>query len=463
MSRRNFLAAAAGTTAALAAAKMELLGFASSLQGEIPRPAGGGPRVRVVYVRPPEEPVVSWPGGNCDVPAQQTLFTRTLEETARSLGVRLEVRAQPLYKAEEVGAFLDELKQAPPDGLIVGAMSLGGWDPVRRIVEKRGDIPVIVHSHVTGFTEHLQLARAMPKTYVGATPDVSWLATAVRMFYTHWRIRNSRVLMLTQAGPDTALAPWGTGLRFRDKARFDEVYKQVDDSAEIRAIAKFYAKNAARVVEPSRREILDAARNYVVCRRLMEAEQCHGISIACLGWTNPVCLSFSKLLDEGIPAICEGDPNPLIGELLSMSLLNRPGFIQDPSPNTVANTLLGAHCTSPLRLEGYDHAHRADYWLRSYHTRTGCSLQVMWPPGREVTVLHATAHAPTVFVGTGRVRANIPQPPSGCCRTAVELDLAGSADALDVKGFHQLFILGNHARTVQAYGRLFGIKVEPIA
>jgi hypothetical protein len=45
-----------------------------------------------------------------------------------------------------------------------------------------------------------------------------------------------------------------------------------------------------------------------------------------------------------------------------------------------------------------------------------------------VTVLHAAANAPSVLVGTGRVRANIPQPPTGCCRTAVEIELDRVAD-----------------------------------
>jgi hypothetical protein len=90
-------------------------------------------------------------------------------------------------------------------------------------------------------------------------------------------------------------------------------------------------------------------------------------------------------------------------------------------------------------------------------------MQVMWPIGKEVTVLYIDAKTPTMFVGTGRVRANIAQPPAGCCRTAVELDMDRVGDTRDVKGFHQLFILGNHELTLKAYGRLAGIEVQPIA
>lgn len=458
VNRRRFLAAAG---AAAAATQAGLFDFASSLFAGEPKPAGK-PRVRVVYVRPETEPIVSWPGGNCDVPAQQALFTKTLQDAARQLGLQLEVRGEPLSKPEDTSALLEQIRQSPPDGLIVVAMSLMLWQPVVDIVQKRGDIPTIVYSHVSGFTSHLQLARNMPKTFVGATQDVEWLAFALRMFYTTWRMKNTRILMVTSAGPDATLKSWGTVLHPIGRPRFEEELKKVAESDEVRAIADFYATHAERIVEPTRQEILDAARNYFVCRRLMEAEKCQGISIACLGWTNPVCLSFSRLLDEGIVAVCEADPNAVIGELLTIALANRAGFIQDPSPNTVNNTLIGAHCTSPLKLEGIDKPYLAPYMLRSYHTRTGCSVEALWPVGKEVTVLHADAGAPSILVGTGRVRSNILQPPTGCCRTAVEIDMDRVADTRDVKGFHQLFILGNLERMFKTYGQLAGIQVLPI-
>ena len=286
--RRNLLLAAG---AAAAASRLGLFDFASTLFAEESKPPGR-PVVKVVYVRPDKEPIVSWPGGNCDVPAQQALFTKTLQEAAKPLGIQLEVRSEPLYKAEDVAAFLEQIKTSPPDGLIVGAMSLFMWKPVAEIVEKRGDVPTIIYSHLSGFTSHLQLGRKTPKTYMAATTDIEWLGFALRMFATTWRMKNTRILMITKAGEDVALRPWGTVLHPINRPRFEAELKKVDESDEVRAIADFYAKNAEKIVEPTRQEILDAARNYIVCRRLMEAEKCQGISIACLGWTNPVCMTL---------------------------------------------------------------------------------------------------------------------------------------------------------------------------
>ena len=456
LSRRGFLAAAGAV-----AAQSDLLGFASSLFAAEATPAGK-PVVNVVFIRPAKPLVVSWPGGNCDVDAQQALFTKTLADAAKKLDVELRVRAEPMVKADETSAYLDQLKKSPPDGLIVAAMCLFRWKPVNQLVQHRGDIPTVVYSNLSGFTSHLQCGRKTPKTFVGATQDVGWLAVALRMLATHWRMKHARILVVGKGQGEKQVPGLGTTFRWIPKARFPEEFKKIEASDEVRAMADFYAGHAKQIVEPTKADILEAAKNYVVLRRLMAAEKCHGVSVDCLGWKNPVCVAFSKLLDEGIVAGCEADLWAAESMLLVQQLLGRPGFIQDPSPNTVNNTLIGAHCTSPTKLEGPDAAYRAPFLLRSYHTRTGVSPQVLWPVGRPATVMEFT-NSQTIICGTGRVRANIPQPPSGCCRTAVEVELDGVADTRDVKGFHQLFILGNHARALRAYGQLAGIRVVPIA
>ncbi|MGA2616025.1 MAG: hypothetical protein ABSF26_00365 [Thermoguttaceae bacterium] len=459
LNRRGFLAGAAGA----AAAEAGLLDFASALFAAEPRPAGK-PVVNVVFIRSDVTPIVSWPGGNCDVSAQQALFTKTLEDAAQRLGVQLDVRAKTISKKEEVGAYLNQIKKAPPDGMIVCAMELELWAQVDQVVQGRGDVPTVVYSNMSGFTSHLQCGRNTPGTYLGATQDVGWLAFALRMLSTIWRTKHTRILFVGGSEcKEATVAGLGTVFHWIPKARFADEFKQVAASDEVRAIADFYANAAQKIIEPTPADILEAAKNYIVCRRLMEAEGCQGIAIDCLGWKNPVCLAYSKLRDEGIVASCEQDANAAIGMLLVHQLFQRPGFQQDPSPNTVNNTLIGAHCTSPLRLEGFDKPYRAPYLLRNYHTRTGVAPEVLWPVGKPVTILQANVQPLSIMVGTGRVVSNVAQPPSGCCRTSVEIELDGIADSRDVKGFHQLFVLGNLSRMLGAYGKLAGIPVTPIA
>jgi hypothetical protein len=469
--RRSFLATAG---AAIAAAPLGLSCSTPALRsGDPVRPAGPGrsrkPKVSVVFIRPEKPVVVSWPGGNCDTDAQQTLFAGTLREAAGNLDVELQVREKPMIEAAEVGAWIEGLRAAPPDGLIVCAMELfGGWDQVSRILAGRGTVPSIVYSNLSGFTGNFQGVGTVPGTYLAATQDVGWLCAGLRMLAAIARLRATRILLLAgDTAQDVPAEGLGATFHVVPRSRFEAEYEKVGETEEARAIAEAYGRDARKVVEPDRADLAAAARNYLVCRRLLEAEGCDALSIDCLGWKNPVCIAFSKLLDEGCPAGCEADRHAVLGQVISTLVLGRPGFIQDPSPNTVNNTLIGSHCTSPTRLEGYESDYRAPYMIRDYHTRTGAAIQVLWPEGKDVTVIDLGA-PDRLALGTGRVRSNIPQPPSGCCRTAVEIEIDGVTDSRDrvdsrsAKGFHQVFILGNHGRALKAWCQLAGIAVEPL-
>ena len=122
---------------------------------------------------------------------------------------------------------------------------------------------------------------------------------------------------------------------------------------------------------------------------------------------------------------------------------------------------LAGHPVAPVDQE------KPPFWIRNYHTCTGASLQGLWPEGKDVTVIEFTGPR-KLAIGTGRVRSNIAQPPSGCCRTAVEIELYGVTDSRDqvdsrtAKGFHQIFVLGNHGRTLKAWCQLAGVAVEPL-
>jgi len=135
--------------------------------------------------------------------------------------------------------------------------------------------------------------------------------------------------------------------------------------------------------------------------------------------------------------------------------------MQDPVPNTVNNTLIGAHCVSATRLNGYDKP-REPFNLRSHsESDIGVSVQVFWRPGQEVTIMQLT-NPGNMILGKGKVLRNLSTPPAGGCRTSVELEIDGPPDTRDTKGFHQLFIYGDHVRDFKAYAQMFGIKTEHI-
>jgi len=470
LNRRSFLATA-GTLAATT--RMGLLDFTSSLFAAEPN-SDKKPRVRAVFIRPNIDKYwMGWPGAAYDIKARQRQYTKILNDAAKKLNVNLQITEEPLHTDELVSTFLKEVKDNPPDGIMVISMCLhhtgfNSWSKTNNIANNRGDIPTIVFSPMgTSFTGDLQATRNIPGVFVAATQDIDWLTFGLRMLKTIYEMKNTRICIV--AGNETAdrvLDVIGTTLHYIPGKRFPEEFKKVQESDEVRAMADYYTRNAKKIIEPKKQDILDAAKNYVVCRRLMAAENCQGFSMDCLGPVSrrqikPPCMAFSRLRDEGGLGTCEADWNAAISTRLTNLLFDRPGFMQDPAPNTVNNTLMGAHCTCATRLDGFDKP-PAPFILRTHsESNIGVAMQVLWRIGQKVTVMEFNGPG-QIILGTGRVLRNIDTPPAGGCRTSVEIEMDDMTDTRDTKGFHQLFIYGDLELPFKAYCHLAGIEVVHI-
>jgi len=455
------------------ATKMGLMDFASSLYAAQPE-AARKPVIQAVFARPKVDRYwMGWPGAAYDIQARQRQYTEVLTSAARKFGVQLDVRNEPLDTDNAVSAYLEQVKKRPPDGLVVTCMCLhygtsGSWPHVNNIAQNRGNIPTIVFSPMgTSFTSHLQGTRNIDGVFAAATQDIGWLEFGVRMLKTIWDMKTTRICIVRGNKPeDKKLDVIGTTLHYLPNRRFLEEAKKVQESDEMRAMADYYTRNAKKIVEPTEKDILAAAKNYIVCRRLMAAENCQGFSMDCLGPVSrrliqPPCMAFSRLRDEGGLGTCEADWNAAISTRLTNLLFDRPGFMQDPAPNTVNNTLMGAHCTCATRLDGFDKSPEP-FILRSHsESNVGVAMQVLWRVGQKVTIMKFQGPE-SIILGTGRVLRNIETPPAGGCRTSVELELDDVADCRDTKGFHQLFIYGDLERPFKAYCQLAGIKVVHI-
>ena len=262
---------------------------------------------------------------------------------------------------------------------------------------------------------------------------------------------------------DEKLAAIGTTLHHVPLRRWTDELAKLEETAEVKALVAEFTRTAKKVVEPNAQDVLNSAKNYFVAKRIMAAENCQGISLNCLGLIGerkipcPPCMAWLKLNDELTPGICECDWNAGIGQRLCQLLLGRPGFQQDPGPNTVNNTLIGAHCSGPTKLRGPDQP-AVPMILRSHsESGMGVSPQVLWPEGEPITVM--TFEGPKkILVGTGRVVANIDTPPCGRLPHLRGIHIDNVADSRDCKGFHQLFLLGRHERLFQAYAQLAGLE-----
>jgi hypothetical protein len=291
------------------------------------------------------------------------------------------------------------------------------------------------------------------------TDDVKWLTTAVRMHRALWDVNHLKLLDCPCPG-------------------YYEELKKVETSDEVKAIADFYRKTATLVEPACAGLVLDSAKHYLVLRKLMLQRGCNGVTVqgplcvgAGTGGNLPACLALSKLMDEGVPAVCQGDTSHSAGyvQRLVFSLFGRPGFMGNITFDSVENQLVLSHCTSALRLEGLDQAYRAPYRLRSFHANPGVSLQVSWPVGKEVTIVDRLSLKNNLLtVVSGRVVANndqIQQPPCGGCRTVVRFEIDWHGDIMDLHtgdDLHALAFLGNLKRPLMLFSKLAGLTPTDI-
>ena len=478
LSRRSFLSSA-GTMAA--AMNLGVFDYASSLFAA--SATGAKPVVRVAFVRTiANRNFMGWPGQDWDNDEHQKHYTRILNEAAADLHVDLRLRQEPLWTGQ-TDSLMEAIKKEKPDGLLLICMSLhpNGWSIINPIAKNRGNIPTIVFSPVgSSFTGHLQATRNIPSLFVASTQHEAWLKTGLRMLDTVWRMKHTRLCIVSgKKKEDRKVEHFGTTLHYYPESSFCQIAHKTEINDKIRAIANYYEKNAKAIIEPTKKDILNAAAIYVACRTVMQQENCDGISINCLplvsqkigseGHLWEPCVAFSRLRDEGIVAACEADVHAALSSRLTHLLVRRPGFMQDPAPLTVNNTLVGAHCCSPTRLAGFDKP-PVPFILRSHQEADrGVATQVLWPVGKRMTIMELRL-PDTIRVGAGTVVSNIEPSPkghnpyeeAGGCRTSVEVSVDDVADTRDVKGFHQLFILGDLEQEFKNYAQLANLKVEHI-
>jgi len=427
------------------------------------------PLVRVCYLRPKAKYWLGWPGTAWDPEGFVAKSRAQLEGFAKDLNIKLAFEPEPLYDDAATDKFIASVKADKPQGVVVFPLHMNEWGRVDRI--SQCGVPTIVFAGLgTCFTGHIAVIGKRPGVYLASTPDFT-LAPArfgLKMIRTYHDIHRTKIVVV--AGNDTreqTLNPFGLTVRYIPRKTFPDVYKTIGETPEVVAVAEEYMKTAQKIVEPTRADVINASRCYFTAQKIMKDNDCQGITMDCLGLVasrelpTPPCMAWAKLVDVGVLGICEADLNAVMSSLLCSRLLDKPGFIQDPVPETVNNTFIGAHCVCPTKLNGFDKP-AEPFILRSHsESNIGVSFQVLWKIGQEVTIMQMVGPA-RMILGHGKVLRNLDTPPCGGCRTSVELAIDAPADTRDTKGFHQLFIYGDHRRDFQAYGQMFGIASESI-
>jgi hypothetical protein len=186
-----------------------------------------------------------------------------------------------------------------------------------------------------------------------------------------------------------------TGLRIQYRPVDDlmPLLEKVDEAGAMKEMER-WKKEAARVLEPSDKTLLDAARLYVLLRSLVEKEGLAAISIDCLSFSfsgkPPLplpCLAFTRLRDEGVTAPCEADVCALLTSMVLQEISRKPAYQCNVSEVDLQKSIaILRHCVAPLQLMGRN-AKPLAYNLRDYHGMgKGATVEVEFPMGVDVTL-----------------------------------------------------------------------------
>ncbi|MBM3472283.1 MAG: hypothetical protein FJX75_03290 [Armatimonadetes bacterium] len=447
------------------------LGLSALLSRQVPSRASDDWRtlpavIRAAFVRRKGDFWMSCPGRSYPVDAEMKRYGGLLTQAAQDLGVQLVMNASPIYEQKDQDAFIGRLKANPPDGVVLLVMDRHGvaWPTANALADT--GIPSVIFAPIgTAFTQNVLAPSKKPGAYVVSSLEFSGVVQGMRMIRAAAQLRNTRILVVRgKERKDGQLADLGCRVRVVPSEDYAKEFDSVLVSAEVRQLADGFLSRAQKCVEPSMQDLCDQGRHYLAARSLMRREDADAITMDCLGLasskrTPAPCLAWMGLNDSGeVVAGCEADMNAVTTMLLVRYLFDKPGYIQDPLPETVHHTLCGFHCTSASKLDGFDRP-PAPYIIRSHHSDTAAAPQVLWRIGQRITIAQFSG-TKKLIIASGEVAGNVNTPPGGGCRTDVEVKLDSEIDPRDFPGFHQVFFYGDHKDDLLAYCQMH--RIEPM-
>jgi len=472
ISRREFVSVA---SASFATAPM-LAGWLSgqTAQAGVIKPKGPAsqcvPSIKVCFVRREGEYGMRWPGQIYDGKTALAEYSKKIEATARELGLKINLTPKPIYGDQEADAWIAEAVAQKPDGLLVVLLDRQehAWPTANKAIDTK--IPTVVFSPIgTSFTTNTSVPSRKPGCFICSTDDFRQVAYGMKMLQARAKMQATRCLVLRGSrSVDRVMPHLGIQLRYVPAGTFLEEYQKTPVDDAVKAMAKEILQGTRQRKGVEEQDVINGIKSYLVAGRLMERAEADAITMDCLGALGKSkvslpCIAWSKMNDDGIPAACEADLGAVASQVIVQYLFDRPGFQQDPVAETAREALIGAHCSCPTRLHGFNKPPEP-YDILPHHGARDATKRTLWKVGQRVTVvdvmLGSAKAKPKMLISAGEVLDNVSAPPAGGCVVSVMIKLDKVTDTLAYPGFHQLFLYGDFKRELRDFCRL--IDVEPM-
>lgn len=476
LSRRDFLQAVGGTTAGISLSSSTLLGASAAARTSTRRKKTA--IVRGAFIYPPTESLrqvgyYSWPGSTFDAEGRQAKYMERIRRIERKLGMRILMDEKSLDTAGDVASFIARIKRAETDGLLLIPFKKGHWGHVTRIVEETQMPSVILASLGILLVGHVRQLHHEPGVFlINSLDDLDAVEDGMKMIRTECRMKQGRIVNIRGTEPgETTVAHIGTSVRTIPRARFVDEFARIGATDAVKELAKSYMTGAEKVLQPTKTDIVEAAKTYFTLKRIVEAEGADAVMMDCLPGLKrphthvPPCMGFMSLRDEGVPAGCESDLDATLTLMLLQQLFDKPGFQHNPTVDTEKNHYFCAHCTSASKMKGSDAPAEPYVLMNHAEAGWGCVPRVLFTPGQDVTIAKYLSvrgdseEQPQMLVYSGQVIGCPPVPQTGGCRTNVETTINELGDVCDLKGHHLCMVYGDHARRLGQFCQLCSIDV----
>ena len=455
MKRRHFLGATTMGTICLGSMMRPV--SIGAIQAALPMRRGASKtRVGKIYLG---NPYPGWPTPTLDLSEEVGRFESEFSKLAPVLEDIEFVDARLVYSPDQLPAAMEKFKDV--DGILVLHLTLGTGGLMQKLLEL--NLPVMVFT--TPYAGHewhtmAPLQKQGKKIDVLPSSDFGDLATAIRPFRAIHRLKEAKVLYLQGGEIDPQYAKnirdkFGTEIETVYLPRLEELYKSVDE-AQAREDAERWIKEAEKITEPTKDEIIQASRMYLALVKWLEEEQADAITINCLGMglvqrgmAYP-CLGFSRLNSMGMGGICEADIKSTMTHLIFMYLTGKPGFISDPVVDLSNNTIIHAHCVSAIKMDGPD-GDQCPYIIRCHHEDgKSVSLQVKMRLGRTISMARLIGSDIMLF-STGEIIDN-PDVDRGC-KTKITTKVKNAQRILANYscGLHRVIFYGDHSADLRRF------------
>lgn len=257
---------------------------------------------------------------------------------------------------------------------------------------------------------------------------------------------------LERAGPEQLYTRLGIQVMEVANTRLSLALEEVKGN-EVEGLLK-------RLPEPLKAspQLREPARLYLASRRLIEEEGASGVAFNCFNLLNLTkctpCLAVSRLIDEGILAVCEAEAPTLGAAAVVHRLLGLPFFVAN-IVDVEGSMVKVAHCTAPLSIgTGYVEV------LPHFESGLPASLDVEVARG-SVSLLCFDRELEELTVAKGTVEASSLKE-RGLCRTQALVKVCCEGLVDEAPGGHLVMAYGDLVERLQKISEALGVKFRRV-